>query len=123
MTGTIGWLGTGRMGTAIVGRLLDAGRPVTVWNRTPAKAAPLAARGARVAADLAGLDGCDVVFVMVTGSADLEQVTMGEGGLLGRDVKPAVLVDCTTVSQDASARVRAAAAAAGRSEEHTSELQ
>jgi 3-hydroxyisobutyrate dehydrogenase-like beta-hydroxyacid dehydrogenase len=113
MTGTIGWLGTGRMGTAIVGRLLEAGRPVTVWNRTPAKTALLAARGARVAADLAGLGGCDVVFVMVTGSADLEQVTMGEGGLLGGEVKPAILVDCTTVSQDASARVRAAATAAG----------
>src|SRR5579863_3983419 len=113
MTGTIGWLGTGRMGTAIVSRLLDAGRPVTVWNRTPAKTAPLAARGARVAADLAGLGGCDVVFVMVTGSADLEQVTTGEGGLLTGAAKPAVLVDCTTVSRDASARVRAAATAAG----------
>lgn len=113
MTGTIGWLGTGRMGTAIVSRLVDAGRPVTVWNRTPAKTAPLAALGARVAADLAGLGGCDVVFVMVTGSADLEQVTTGEGGLLTGDARPGILVDCTTVSQEASARVRAAATAAG----------
>ncbi len=113
MTGTIGWLGTGRMGSAIVGRLLGAGRPVTVWNRTAARTAPLAARGARVAADMAGLGGCDVVFVMVTGSADLEQVTTGDGGLLTGDAKPAILVDCSTVSQDASARVRAAATAAG----------
>jgi 3-hydroxyisobutyrate dehydrogenase-like beta-hydroxyacid dehydrogenase len=113
MTGSIGWLGTGRMGTAIVGRLLDAGRPVTVWNRTTAKTAPLAARGAQVAADMAGLGCCDVVFVMVTGSADLEQVTTGDGGLLTADTRPAILVDCTTVSQEASARVRAAATAAG----------
>jgi 3-hydroxyisobutyrate dehydrogenase-like beta-hydroxyacid dehydrogenase len=113
VTGTIGWLGTGRMGTAIVGRLLGAGRPVTVWNRTAAKTAPLAARGARVAADMAGLGGCDVVFVMVTGSADLEQVTTGDGGLFTRDARPAILVDCSTVSRDASARVRAAATAAG----------
>ena len=52
--GTIGWLGTGRMGTAIVGRLLDAGRPVTVWNRTGAKTAAtgrprLAGRGSPTA--------------------------------------------------------------------------
>jgi 3-hydroxyisobutyrate dehydrogenase-like beta-hydroxyacid dehydrogenase len=113
MTGSIGWLGTGRMGTAIVGRLLDAGRPVTVWNRTAAKTAPLAGRGAAVAADMAGLGSCDVVFVMVSGSADLERVTTGDGGLLTAAVRPAILVDCSTVSQDASARVRAAATEAG----------
>ena len=113
MTASLGWLGTGRMGSAIVGRLLDAGRPVTVWNRTAVKTAPLAARGARVAADLAGLGGCDVVFVMVTGSADLEQVITGDGGLLASGARPAALVDCSTVSQEASARVRAATAAAG----------
>ena len=113
MTASLGWLGTGRMGSAIVGRLLDAGRPVTVWNRTAAKTAPLAARGARVATDLAGLGGCDVVFVMVTGSADLEQVITGDGGLLASGARPAVLVDCSTVSLEASARVRAATAAVG----------
>src|SRR5260370_11983519 len=108
MTATLGWLGTGRMGTAIVGRLLDAGRPVTVWNRTAAKTAPLAARGARVAGRLAGLGACDVVFTMVTGSADPEQVTVGDGGLLTRDERPAILVDCSTGSQGAPPRVRAA---------------
>jgi 3-hydroxyisobutyrate dehydrogenase-like beta-hydroxyacid dehydrogenase len=113
MTASLGWLGTGRMGTAMAGRLLDAGRPVTVWNRTVARTAPLAARGARVASSLAGLGACDVVFVMVTGSADLEQVTTGDGGLLSQDRRPAILVDCSTVSQEASARVRAAASAVG----------
>src|SRR5205814_9781698 len=42
---TAGWLGTGKMGSVMAGRLIDAGRPVTVWNRTEAKTAPLAARG------------------------------------------------------------------------------
>jgi 3-hydroxyisobutyrate dehydrogenase-like beta-hydroxyacid dehydrogenase len=110
---TLGWVGTGRMGTAMVGRLLEAGRPVTVWNRTPARTRPLAARGARVADSIAGLAGCDVVFVMVAASADLEQVVLGEGGLLAGEAKPAVIVDCTTVSEESSARVRAAATAAG----------
>ena len=109
---TIGWLGTGRMGSAIVHRLLNAGRPVTVWNRTSAKTGPLAARGAQVADSIAGLAGCDVVYVMVSGPADLEQVVLGEGGLLAADAKPAILVDCSTVSEETSARIRAAATAA-----------
>ena len=45
---SLGWLGTGRMGAALAGRLLEAGERVTVWNRTPAKTAPLVCRGARV---------------------------------------------------------------------------
>ena len=109
---TLGWLGTGRMGSAIVNRLLDAQRPVTVWNRTPAKTGPLAARGARVADSIAALAGCDVVYVMVSGPADLEQVVLGEAGLLTGDARPAILVDCSTVSEEASARIRAAATAA-----------
>ena len=42
---SLGWLGTGRMGAALAGRLLEAGERVTVWNRTPAKTAPLVCRG------------------------------------------------------------------------------
>ena len=108
---TIGWLGTGRMGTAIVNRLLDAERPVMVWNRTPAKTAPLAVRGAEVADSITTLAACDVVYVMVSGPADLEEVVLGEGGLLSGESRPGVLVDCSTVSEEASARIRAAAAA------------
>ena len=106
----IGWLGTGKMGSVMAARLIDAGRPVTVWNRTAAKTAPLAARGARVAPDIAALAGCGLVFTMVTGPADLEQVTLGEGGLLTGEQRPGVLVDCSTVSETVSARIRAAAA-------------
>ncbi|HUZ38650.1 MAG TPA: NAD(P)-dependent oxidoreductase [Streptosporangiaceae bacterium] len=110
---SIGWLGTGRMGTVMAGRLIDGGRSLTVWNRTPAKTAPLAARGARVAGSITGLAGCDVVFVMVSGPADLEQVTLGEGGLLTGERRPGILIDCSTVSEAASARIRGAATAAG----------
>src|SRR5215471_17135612 len=110
---SIGWLGTGKMGSVMAGRLIDAGRPVTVWNRTTSKTAPLAARGAQVAPDITALAGCGLVFTMVTGPADLEEVTLGEGGLLAGEPRPGVLVDCSTVSEAASARIRAAAAAAG----------
>ena len=110
----IGWAGTGRMGTVMAGRLLAAGRPVMVWNRTTGKTGPLAGRGALVAASLAELARrCEVVFVMVSASAELEQVALGEGGLLRGTGRPDILIDCSTVSEETSATVRAAAAAAG----------
>lgn len=110
----IGWAGTGRMGTVMAGRLLAAGRPVMVWNRTAAKAGPLAQRGALVAASLADLAArCEVVFVMVSTSADLEQVALGEDGLLRGGGRPRILIDCSTVSEETSATVRAAAGEAG----------
>ena len=110
----IGWAGTGRMGTVMAGRLLAAGRPVMVWNRTTGKTGPLAGRGALVAASLAELARrCEVVFVMVSASADLEQVALADGGLLRGSGRPGILIDCSTVSEETSATVRAAAAAAG----------
>ena len=113
MTDRLGWLGTGRMGAAMAARLLDAGRELTVWNRTVAKTAPLAAKGAVVAAGVAELASFDIVFVIVSGDADLEQVVSGEGGLLSGDVTPKVVVDCSTVSPAASQRVRGALQARG----------
>ncbi len=47
-TPTIGWIGIGRMGSAMAERLLKAGRAIKVWNRTRAKAEPLAALGATI---------------------------------------------------------------------------
>lgn len=110
---SLGWLGTGRMGAAMAARLLDAGQPVVVWNRTRSKTEPLAAKGAQVADEISDLGGCEIVFVMVAGSADLEQVTTGERGLLSGERRPAVIVDCSTVSAEASQRVRTAAREAG----------
>jgi 3-hydroxyisobutyrate dehydrogenase-like beta-hydroxyacid dehydrogenase len=109
----LGWLGTGRMGAAMAARLIDAGEPVTVWNRTKAKTEPLEAAGATVAGRITDLSECDIVFVMVSAPADVEEVVTGQHGLLAASRKPAVIVDCSTVSMDTSAKVRAAAAATG----------
>ena len=109
----IGWLGTGRMGTAMADRLLDAGEQVTVWNRTKSKTEPLAARGAAVAGALGDLGDCDIVFVMVSTPGDLAEVITGPGGLLAGPRRPEVIVDCSTVSADVSAAVRGAAERAG----------
>jgi 3-hydroxyisobutyrate dehydrogenase-like beta-hydroxyacid dehydrogenase len=113
MTATIGWIGAGRMGAAMVRRLLTGGRRVSVWNRTRTKADALSAFGAKVVDSIADLADCDVVFTMVSTSADLEQVVLGPSGLLSADRCPRVLVDCSTVSAEISAAVRLAGAGRG----------
>lgn len=102
----LGWLGTGRMGLALIRRLLAAGSDVTVYNRTRAKAEPLAAEGASIAATAAGLASADIVFLTVGTSDDLIDAILGPTGLMSAERLPAVVVDCSTVSVAASERVR-----------------
>jgi 3-hydroxyisobutyrate dehydrogenase len=109
----LGWLGTGRMGAQLIRRLLAAGHDVSVYNRTLAKAQPLAAHGAKVVDSAADLASCDIVFVMVGTSEDLIDAVLGADGLLSGAAAPSILVDCSTVSADASAQVRAEAEARG----------
>jgi 3-hydroxyisobutyrate dehydrogenase-like beta-hydroxyacid dehydrogenase len=104
---TVGWIGTGRMGAAMAIRLARAGLAPVVWNRTRAKAEALVQHGCVVADTIADLKGLDVVFTMVSTPADLEQVLLGEGGLLaGGGGLPKVVVDCSTVSTESSQHVR-----------------
>src|SRR4051812_9136492 len=106
---SVGWIGTGRMGYAMAARLAQAGAGLTVWNRTKAKAQPLEAHGCRVVDTIAELRGQDLVFTMVSTPADLRQVLLGEGGLLADpDHVPGSVVDCSTVSTEASEEMRAA---------------
>ncbi len=110
----VGWIGAGRMGAAMASRLARAGEDVTVWNRTRAKAEALTEVGCAVADTIADLRGHDVVFTMVSTPADLEQVLVGEGGLLADPARvPAVVVDCSTVSTESSAAMRAACSERG----------
>jgi len=112
--GSVGWIGAGRMGAAMATRLALAGVPVTVWNRTRAKAEPLAEHGCTIADSIADLRGCDVVFTMVSTPADLDQVLLGAGGLLeDPDDVPAAVVDCSTVSTESSEAIREACTARG----------
>ena len=111
---TIGWVGAGgRMGFAMAQRLLKFGCDVSVWNRTRAKVEPLAKDGAKIVDSPAVLGGRDIVFVTVAASDDLIEVVTGKNGILGRNAVPKILVDCSTVSEDASATVRAACDKAG----------
>lgn len=110
----LGWVGTGRMGFQLVERLLAAGCNVSVYNRTRAKAEPLADSGAVVVDTPAELADCDIVFTMVAASADLVEVITGPEGILSRPgTAPQVIVDSTTVSTAAGEQVREAASAVG----------
>lgn len=113
MNSRIGWIGTGRMGHAMVARLLAAEQDVHLWNRTRAKADDLTSLGATVVDTVAELAGRDVVFTMVSADDDLLAVTLGPGGQLNQPTAPRYLVDSSTVSAETSERVRQAAAARG----------
>ena len=94
LTLRLGWLGTGRMGSALALRLLAAGCDLTVYNRTKAKAEPLAARGAVIAETAADLGTADIVFVTVGSSDDLIEAILGPHGLIEGPSAPAIVADC-----------------------------
>jgi 3-hydroxyisobutyrate dehydrogenase-like beta-hydroxyacid dehydrogenase len=110
----LGWIGVGRMGLVLAKRLLEQGHELSVYNRTREKCAPLADLGATVVDKPAELADREIVFTMVAGSADVEQVVNGPDGLLSRsDVKPRVIVDSTTISPSVAEQIRAAAQSKG----------
>ena len=109
----LGWIGTGRMGYAMAARLAKGGADVTVWNRTRAKAEPLAALGAKIADGLADLAACDIVFVVVSTADDVMEVVAGPHGLLSGSRAPRILVECSSISMQGSAQLRAMLAARG----------
>lgn len=113
-TKTLGWIGVGRMGAALVERLLRAGCDVSVYNRTRSKAEPLEALGAIVVDTAADLSDRDIVISMVSSSDDLLAVTAGADGVLSRQGRvPGLLVDCSTVSVEGAEEVRRRAETAG----------
>jgi len=103
---SLGWIGTGRMGFAMAKRLLEAGCDVTAYNRTRAKAEPLESYGAGIVDTAAELADRDVVFTMVSSADDLYSVVCGEQGILSGSTVPKLLVDCSSVSEEGSQRVR-----------------
>ncbi|HSS00755.1 MAG TPA: NAD(P)-dependent oxidoreductase [Kofleriaceae bacterium] len=111
----IGWIGAGRMGLAMATRLAKAGCDLVVYNRTRAKAEPLAQHGARIAERLADLADRDIVFAIVSTSDDLESVLIGPEGLYAQTggKGPRIIVDCSTIATEASAQLRAALAERG----------
>jgi 3-hydroxyisobutyrate dehydrogenase len=104
--GAVGWIGIGRMGYAMAERLAKSGADLTVWNRTRAKAEPLAQHGAKVAERVADLAACDIVFVMVSTWDDVKEVVAGPSGLLSGAKAPKLVVECSSISLEGSAELR-----------------
>jgi 3-hydroxyisobutyrate dehydrogenase len=103
----IGWIGMGRMGYPMAERLLKAGYGLAVWNRTRAKAEPLAKLGAKVMDHLMELKEVDVVFSIVSTGKDLDQVYFGKNSITGHGGKlPKIFVDCSTIAVEESAAIR-----------------
>ena len=102
----IGWVGMGRMGYPMAERLLKAGHDVKIWNRTRAKAEPLAEKGATLVDSPADLAGVDVFCTMVSTGKDVEQVYFGDNGVLSGDATPGIMIDWSSISTEESASLR-----------------
>lgn len=94
-------LGLGSIGGRMAARLLAAGADLSVWNRSPGRAEPLAADGARVAPSPAAAgEGAQIAVLALTDDAAVRAVVTGEGGLLQAERPPKLVVDTSTTHPD-----------------------
>jgi len=99
----LGWIGTGRMGYEMAARLAKGGCDIALWNRTRAKAEPLARYGAKVVDALPELASRDIVFCMVSTWEDVKEVMQK---LLAGSRKPKMVIECSSISLEGSAELR-----------------
>ncbi len=92
-------LGMGRLGQALAGRLLRAGHDLSLWNRSPGKAAALVERGASEApSPAAAVDGADLAVTVLADDDAVRDVALGRDGVRSALAQQATYVDCSTVS-------------------------
>ncbi len=110
----IAFAGTGLMGSRMVSRLLQAGRQVTVYNRTVSKLDPLVAQGAAVASSPAELaKDADVYFTMLSDPETVEILAIGDSGFLPALKEKSIWIDCSTVNPSFTRKMAAAAGELG----------
>lgn len=110
----IGYIGMGIMGSAMAGRLIDAGFPVTVWNRSKDKCEPLKSKGAMVAdTPKAVIDSCDITFACTSDPASARSVVFGEDGVLQGITAGKKFIDMSTVDEDTAKEINIAITAKG----------
>ena len=103
----IGWIGAGRMGIPMAERLIKAGYDVTIWNRTRAKAEPLAKIGGKLVEHPSELKNVDVLFSIVATGKDVQEVLYGKNGVCSQGSKiPPIVVDCSTIAVEESTAIR-----------------
>ncbi len=99
----VGFIGLGAMGRPMALHLQAAGHELHVWARRPASADGLPATVHPTPAALGA--ACEVVFTVITSSADVEGVALGENGLIHGMAPGSVLVDCSTIAPDVARRI------------------
>ena len=100
---TLGWIGLGNMGTPMAKRLIDAGYPLTAWNRSAGKAEALVTAGAGAAASPAEVARVgDVIFLSLSDTAAVEAVVFGPEGVKHGADKSKILVDTSSIAPAAS---------------------
>jgi 3-hydroxyisobutyrate dehydrogenase len=99
----VGFCGLGTMGAAMAANIRRAGHPLTVWNRTPGRAALPLSLGATEAKDPRTLaDACDIVVMCVSDTPDVEALLFGDDGVAAGARRGCLVVDCSTISPAAT---------------------
>ena len=97
----VGFVGLGTMGSAMAANLIKAGARLTVWNRTPGRAADLVTIGAVEAASPAAVAAAaDVVVTCVSDTPDVEAVLFGPDGIAAGAARGSLIIDCSTISPE-----------------------
>lgn len=95
----VGFIGLGTMGSFMAQNIMAAGFPLYVYNRTAAKTAPLAAKGATICESPADVGRqCEICVVCVADAPDVEEVIMGPSGIAAGMKAGGLIIDCTTSS-------------------------
>lgn len=107
----VGFIGLGVMGRPMALHLQGAGHELAVWARRPESIGELAAKVCATPAELGRC--CEVVFTVITSSADVEDVALGKDGLSDGMTAGSVLIDCSTIAPDTARHVAARLAGKG----------
>ncbi len=108
MSERVGFIGLGIMGRGMAANLLKAGFPVRVWNRTASRMEPLVAAGAEAGespADVAAHS--DVIITCVSDTPDVQNVILGENGVIHGAKPGSLVIDCSTISPQATREIAA----------------
>ena len=99
----IGFIGLGIMGQGMVRNLLKANFDVTIWNRTAKRTAPLADAGAKEASSPADLaKECEIIMTCVSDTPDVQEVVLGEKGVIHGAKSGSLVIDMSTISPQAT---------------------
>jgi 3-hydroxyisobutyrate dehydrogenase len=114
MSERVGFVGLGIMGRGMANNLLQAGFPLTVWNRTASRVEPFVDAGAQAGtspADVAAKS--DIVVVCVSDTPDVESVILGDDGIAHGAQPGTLVIDCSTISPHVTRDIASALAEKG----------